>query len=283
VLLGYTESFGNGKSDVWLLTIDGNGRLVNSRTYGGEERDYGTGLDITANGEYVLCGSVDGTFFIYYLNASQNIKWKHEWPKEDEEINIYDVKWTPDNEIVATGEYYGKYILVAKLNGNGDLLWQKHYLSEEYTQDTRRGNCINVTSDNAYIITGVGNTYKSRDNIGPNYEAILLKVTADGTMIWSKIIDRISVELFYRTFENSDHEIVAFGRTFDGADDEVGAWLAVFDQNGEMKREVLYGKYGFIFGNFCMETSNDRYILAGSTYNGNGCVMLVDKKGKRIW
>ncbi|WP_054840692.1 hypothetical protein [Thermococcus peptonophilus] len=39
IVAGYTYSFGAGRSDVWVLRLDGNGNIVWQKTYGGNLRD----------------------------------------------------------------------------------------------------------------------------------------------------------------------------------------------------------------------------------------------------
>ncbi|MEM9078280.1 MAG: hypothetical protein AAGC43_14655 [Bacteroidota bacterium] len=58
----------NGESDVWLIKVSDNGDLLWERTYGGTAFDAARGLDITAEGGFVIAGnskSQDG-------NATQN-------------------------------------------------------------------------------------------------------------------------------------------------------------------------------------------------------------------
>jgi len=56
-LAGYTESFGAGEEDFWLVRTDENGDSLWSRAYGGEGDDECHSLIQTANGGYALAGS----------------------------------------------------------------------------------------------------------------------------------------------------------------------------------------------------------------------------------
>ncbi len=60
VFAGETRSFGNGGSysaDLWVARLDGEGKQVWSRTYGGGDNDAGHGIDRRPGGGYVVAGS----------------------------------------------------------------------------------------------------------------------------------------------------------------------------------------------------------------------------------
>jgi len=55
-LVGWTESFGSGNSDCWLIITDSQGNIQWNKTYGGESYDYTYSAVSTADGGYVLAG-----------------------------------------------------------------------------------------------------------------------------------------------------------------------------------------------------------------------------------
>lgn len=56
ILTGFTESYGAGGSDLWLLKTDSEGELVWNVTYGGSRDDIGESVWQTAGGGYVVAG-----------------------------------------------------------------------------------------------------------------------------------------------------------------------------------------------------------------------------------
>ena len=56
VLTGYSQSFGSGESDVWLIETDGQGNEEWNQTFGGSEDDGGYSGEQTTDGGYIITG-----------------------------------------------------------------------------------------------------------------------------------------------------------------------------------------------------------------------------------
>ena len=56
ILLGYTWSFGAGRSDIWLIKTDANGNKQWEKTFGGDSIDVGQSVQQTSDGDFILLG-----------------------------------------------------------------------------------------------------------------------------------------------------------------------------------------------------------------------------------
>ena len=56
IIAGYTESFGAGNFDVYLIRTDPNGDIMWTNTYGGILSDFGNSVQQTANGGFIITG-----------------------------------------------------------------------------------------------------------------------------------------------------------------------------------------------------------------------------------
>ncbi len=114
VIAGYTESYGAGAYDVYLIKTDANGNQIWQRTFGGSHTDYGYSVQQTADGGYVIAGystsygAGDNDAYLIKTDVNGNLTWQQTIGGDSADLGL-SVQQTSDGGYIITGytESYG--------------------------------------------------------------------------------------------------------------------------------------------------------------------------------
>lgn len=168
-----------GLNDYWVLKIDALGNIIWQKTIGGSLSDSLTGITITANNTYLICGNSNSStsglkdedsrggtdIWLLELDSFGNINWqKTIGGNDDDNTAIKPIIVMPDFSIVLcsgsrsdisgdkTEPLFGiSDIWLVKLNSSGNILWQKTIGGTAYDG----ANYIGLTPDNRLFLGAV--------------------------------------------------------------------------------------------------------------------------------
>jgi len=114
LLLGRTESFGIGGSDLWLMKVTDEGELVWEKTYdGGGDYDWGSSMVRSQEGGFILLGgtyskgSGDSDLWLLGVDSSGRVMWDTTFGGPYDEIPSV-IKASASGELYIAG-YTGSY------------------------------------------------------------------------------------------------------------------------------------------------------------------------------
>jgi len=288
IITGYTESFGAGPSDVWLIKTNSSGDTLWTRMYGGTGVDIGNSVRQTSDGGYIIAGSTSSFGVSYYdvylikTNASGDTLWTRTFGGTNDDEG-FSVQQTSDGGYIIAGETSsfgagGYDVWLIKTNASGDTLWTKTYGGPSYEW----GNSIQQTLDGGYIVTG----YTLSFGAG-NGDVWLIKTNASGDTLWTKTYGETGTDLGNSVRQTQDGGYIIAGKTSSfGNGDQV--YLIKADSSGDTLWSKTYGGALEDVGYSVQQTTDGGYIIAGKTFSfgaGYDDVYLIKTNtyGDTLW
>jgi len=283
IIAGYTESFGAGGYDVWLIKTDELGDTVWIRTFGGSSDDYGYSVQQTKDLGYILVGitnsfgSGGSDVWLIKTNSFGDTLWTKTYGGIDNDGG-YSVKQTTDGGFIVAGyatlaRYRSDWWLI-KTNVSGDTLWTKIFVGNGSFQGDY-GNSVELTTDGGYIVGGTIN-----GGSAPFTEPSLIKTDSLGEILWSRDFNSGS---FYASGE-------AVKQTIDSGYILVGGYsgygylgliINKIDDDGNLVwSKLINNSYGFAV----QQTKDEGFIISGSVGITDSLLLVrTDFAGSILW
>jgi len=250
-LAGFTESFGQGEEDFWLVKTDADGIMQWNRTYGGPESEEAYSLIQTSDGGYALAGYKQYSdviisdflvitrgpdFWVVKTDSNGNVVWNQTYGGKDIE-RAYSMVEAPDGGYVVAGSSR-----LVKIDSQGKTEWTQTY----------GGTSLVATSDGGYALAG---------------KNLLIKTDAYGNMEW-----------------NQTHGGTSLVATPDGGFAFLsGTSLIKTDSQGIVEWTERYETNRHPVEewprlNSMIETSNGGYVIAGDVFDwflGEGLIWVI--------
>ncbi|MBN2379082.1 T9SS type A sorting domain-containing protein [candidate division WOR-3 bacterium] len=255
------------------------------RFYGGVEREWGSAVQPTSDGGYVVTGGAmtfEGLWLLK-LNEAGDTSWTRTW----EGSGAY-VSTTKDGGYIAVGDRTppGEYkqVLLIKADSLGNEEWVR-FLGED-NQD--RGNCVIQTFDGSYVVAG----YKSfLTPQGP--ELYIIKVDGLGDVLWTKSYagyQGFAFANFVQETRDSGYIVVGYtGYYEDDEHQDRNIWLVKTDIKGDTLWTRTYGdSLHFEHAECVRQTADGGFAVVGwsSEIEGDDVdlrLIKTDSTGDTLW
>jgi len=290
IIAGYTESFGAGQQDVWLLKTDPNGDTVWTKTYGTVYNDVANYVQQTADSGYVIVGTTqDDDIWLIKTDHLGDSTWTKRYVTTYFVERGNCVQQITDGGYIITGRRYISLlgpgcVVLLKTDANGDTVWCREYYFEP-AHPSAGGYCVQETFNGGYIVAGF------TTSPGPPCWGILLKTDLNGNSVWCNLYGGYDPDIWVLSVkETADSEYIACGRSRPlGLLSHSALWMVKTNSQGSCLMMREYGdSTNEKHGNSVEVTNEDDYIFTGSAYSdgalaGDAFLFKTEEDGDSLW
>jgi hypothetical protein len=287
IIAGYTDSFGAGGFDVYVIKTNSYGDTLWTKTYGGSEDDKGYSVQQTTDGGYIIVGNSesfgggDANIYLIKTDANGDTMWTKTYGGSGDDRGR-SVQQTTDGGYIIAGDTYisgQTYVILIKTDANGSTTWIEYYGGASYDW----GHSVQQTTDGGYIIAGITDSFGAG-----NYDVYLIKTDANGDTLWTKTYGGTGYDYGLSVQQTTDDGYVIAGRTRSFGSGQEDVYLVKTNSNGDTLWTKTYGGEDADYGYSVQQTTDGGYVIAGYT-NSSGAsyidvyLIKTDANGDTLW
>lgn len=304
-VVGYSRSsdedvtLNAGLQDYWIVKISSAGDIQWEKSFGFPGIDRAFSIVQTKDGGYFVTGFLDvtasngdgndnkgrnnskhgvGEFWGIKLDASGNKIWRRYFGGTNNDRS-YDAVQTEDNGFLMIGSSEsidfdvtnskGSYDFWAvKVDAEGTKVWQKSYGGSEIDV----GYAIASSGDGKYVIVG-----DSRSNDGDisnakgNADLWMIQIDDNGEILWKKSLGGTQFDTGRGIYKGQNNGFIITGNSRSNDQDvnenkgQSDIWNIQIDNTGKVQWKSTIGGSQAEFGEGCIETSDKKLIVVGSS------------------
>ena len=288
IISGWTDSYGFGGDEVWLIKTDSQGDKKWWNTFSGHR---GYSVQQTTDGGYIITGYTYsfGTehpdVLLIKIDSSGDEEWWNSFGETNESNFGNSVQQTTDGGYIITGhtisfeEGIGQNVLLIKTDSQGNKVWNQTFGGN----DIDLGNSVQQTIDGGYIITGHTLSFGNGEE-----DVWLIKTDSQGQEEWNQTFGGNDIDLGNSVQQTIDGGYIITGSTYSFENYYGNVYLIKTDSKGQEEWDQNYGGNNSEKSYSVQQTTDGGYIVTGSTYsygNGEEDVWLIktDSQGNEKW
>ncbi|MHC1774159.1 MAG: T9SS type A sorting domain-containing protein [Lentimicrobium sp.] len=309
----------HGEKDFWVVRLTDTGSIVWQKSLGGSEDDHARSVIRTNDGGFVAFGSTssnDGDitgskggidYWIVKLDDTGNMEWQKSlggsiFEYAHEVIQTTDggfavVGFSDSGDGDITGNHGNYDYWVVKLDGSGEIIWQKALGGSSMDQ----AFAIRQTTDGGYIIAGasISDDGDVTHHIASN-DCWIVKLDASGNLSWEKSYGGRGSEFPQSIVQTIDGGYVFAGWT-ESSDGDVtanhgqrDAWVVKLNSIGDLVWQHSFGGSMTETASEIRQLPDGNYIVCGYSFSDDGdlnsnkgeedfWILKLDFSGNMLW
>ena len=289
IVAGYTESYGAGQEDIYLVKTDSYGNTIWTRTFGDVMGDHGFSVQQIYDDGYIIAGVTSSygagsqDAYLIRTTSSGDTVWTRTFGGTDSD-RFYSARLSPANKIVAAGSTRsfgaGNYdLFLVQTDPFGNTIWTRTYGGAS----SDGASSVNYTSDGGWIVAG------STWSFGAGRSDFYLIKTNDlGDTQWSATYGTADIEVANSVQQTTDGGYIVAGYTESSEQYSRDVYVVKTDINGSVQWTETYGGANNDFAYSIQQTADEGYIIAGYTSSfgagsSSAYVIKIDSGGNVQW
>ena len=160
LVAGYTNSFGEGSTNIFVAKLDSDGNLEWQEAYGTEDMEFCLGLIETTHSEFCMVGvsryangAGDYHPYILLINAEGELIWQRVYD-DYRGMALRDLVETDDGGFAVVG--HGITYSLMRIDYSGELIWYTYYGYDNWEPPYITGDAysIHLMEDGGYLLGG---------------------------------------------------------------------------------------------------------------------------------
>lgn len=214
---GFTNSYGSGGYDVYVIKHRYNGTIAWTKVIGGSALDKAYDIQATSDGGYIIVGETksfgEGKSDVYLLKLTSTgvVSWTKTYGTSGNDVG-YSVKQVLGGGFAITGYTelhdsipYGKNVYIINTDASGNLNWSGAYGGP----DNDEGRSIVQLEDSSFAVCGITNSYGAGLD-----DAYLVRTNDVGTLQWGMTYGGDSIDRCYCLLNTLDNGFLLAGQTY---------------------------------------------------------------------
>ncbi|MCX6076861.1 MAG: hypothetical protein NTW78_08265 [Campylobacterales bacterium] len=290
LIVGYTQSFGEGQSDAYIVKVDHFGNKLWSAAYGGGRNDVANAV-VAVNDGFMIAGTT-GSFgsrvqslYLARIFNDGSLTWQNGYFSDRDDYYSGEdmVKMNDDNVMIVGAEDHVQFFnsemnfYVNAIDTKGQRNGIKCYGGDK----VENANSVIKVND-GYLIAGETKTWGHGGK-----DAYVVKIDNDGNQIWHNAYGYRYDEVANQIIATEDGGYIMVGTTNSDNTNQKNIFVAKINNDGTLVWQYHYGTKENDEG-FGIVEVNDGYVIAGytkdtPTYHSDAYLLKIDKAGNTLW
>lgn len=266
IISGYTNSFGAGSLDYYIVKLSSSGIPQWTKTIGGNGEEMSLSIIKTSDGGYASCGHIRpagiefSDYYIVKLDSGCSLLWNKSINRANNDYALSVIQTNDGGYVLsgisATGGIFSSDMLITKLNSAGNHQWSKTYGG---THDEVAYTIIQTT-DGGLAFAGYSNSF------GPYNLFNFIKTDIDGNIQWNRLIGESGTgSHIYSIKQTTDGGYVLAGEHTPTGTGDYDMYIVKLNSSGTIQWTRTVRGTGYDMANSIIQTSDGSYLLAGYT------------------